>query len=69
MILFFKRKTYIKSLENKISTQQKNWYFKKYKFKARERNIKITSSLALKNNSLKDSTSILDNLKLKNERL
>jgi chromosome segregation ATPase len=67
---FLQMKTYIKSLEKKISTQQVEIdTLKNTNINLEKEKLKLTSSLALKDNSIKDSTSILDNLKLKNEQL
>ena len=66
---FVQMKLFIKNLENKISSQQAEIEsLKNTILNLEKEKIKLTSSLSIKENSLKDSTSILDNLKIKNEQ-
>ena len=67
---FNQMKLYIKNLEKKISSQQIEIdSLKTLNLNLEKEKIKLSSSLTLKDNTIRDSNSILDNLKLKNEQL
>ena len=67
---FNQMKLYIKNLEKKISSQQIEIdSLKTLNLNLEKEKIKLSSSLILKDNTIRDSNSILDNLKLKNEQL
>ena len=62
-------KTYIKNLAKKIASQQiEIESLKSLNFSLEKEKIKLSSSLSLKENTIRDTTSILDNLKLKNDQ-
>ena len=66
---FNQMKTYIKNLEKKIASQQiEIESLKSLNFSLEKEKIKLSSSLSLKENTIRDTTSILDNLKLKNDQ-
>ena len=67
---FNQMKTYIKNLEKKIASQQiEIESLKSLNFSLEKEKIKLSSSLSLKENTIRDTTSILDNLKLKNDNM
>ena len=62
---FNQMKLYIKNLEKKISSQQIEIdSLKTLNLNLEKEKIKLSSSLTLKDNTIRDSNSILDNLKL-----
>ena len=67
---FNQMKTYIKNLEKKIASQQiEIESLKSLNFSLEKEKIKLSSSLSLKENTIRDTTSILNNLKLKNDNM